>query len=72
MAELIDSLLDKYFSFNDKNLIYFQPQESEKIQIDTILVQHSSGTPALSSAFSRSMSMWIIISSSPCFGTAQH
>jgi len=50
MAKLVDSKLLEYFNLDDDNLIYFQPETSEKILIDKIRVQHSSGTPALSSA----------------------
>lgn len=50
MAQLIDLLLDKCFKFEESDSIYFQPSESERIKIDKITVQHSSGTPALSGA----------------------
>ncbi|KAB8320675.1 hypothetical protein SD81_003675 [Tolypothrix campylonemoides VB511288] len=50
MADAVDSLLARYFNIVENNLIYFQPNESEKIQLEKIIVQHSSGTPALSGA----------------------
>jgi hypothetical protein len=50
MADAVDSLLALYFNIVENNLIYFQPNESEKIQLEKIIVQHSSGTPALSGA----------------------
>ncbi|MCL1474264.1 hypothetical protein [Argonema antarcticum] len=49
MAEAIDPLLDKYIVF-ENNSIYFTPEEGDKIPIEKIIVQHSSGTPALSGA----------------------
>lgn len=49
MAKLLYSELRKYFLI-ENNLISFQPEKSDKISIDKIIVQHSSGTPALSSA----------------------
>lgn len=49
MAATVDTLFDDFLVVQE-NSIYFQPQESEKIQVDKILIQHSSGTPALSSA----------------------
>jgi hypothetical protein len=50
MAKSIDLLLDKCFKFEESDSIYFQASESERIEIDKITVQHSSGTPALSGA----------------------
>lgn len=49
MAEAIDPLLDKYIVF-ENNSIYFTPEEGDKIPIEKIILQHSSGTPALSGA----------------------
>lgn len=49
MAETMQPLLNGVIQFEDKS-IYFQPLNREKIKIDKITLQHSSGTPALSSA----------------------
>lgn len=49
MAESIDSLLSELIEFEHNPLI-FKPTPEQSVSIDKIIVQHSSGTPALSSA----------------------
>jgi hypothetical protein len=49
MAAEVDVLFDNLVKVENQ-LVYFQPQELDKIQIYKIIWQHSSGTPALSSA----------------------
>jgi hypothetical protein len=49
MAKSINPLLNGLIQFNSSPLI-FKPTPEKIIQIDKIIVQHSSGTPALSSA----------------------
>ncbi len=49
MAESVDPLLGKYIVF-ENNSIYFKPEEGDRILLEKIIVQHNSGTPALSGA----------------------
>ncbi|MFZ1026145.1 MAG: hypothetical protein WAN66_07995 [Limnoraphis robusta] len=53
MAKTIENLLsgqeNPMISFKNQHII-FQPPNSDKITFDNIIIQHSSGTPALSSA----------------------
>lgn len=49
MARLINEQLNQIIEFNHQH-IYFKYTEPEPIKIDKIIIQYSSGTPALSSA----------------------
>lgn len=51
MAEKIEKFFKNKNLINfEEGFIYFQPTEGESIPIDKIIVQHSSGTPALNGA----------------------
>ncbi|MCT7977601.1 hypothetical protein [Laspinema olomoucense] len=50
MAQKIEQVFTKLITVDEKNQLYFHPQEGEPSPIDKITVQHSSGTPALSGA----------------------
>lgn len=49
MAEKVDQLFEDLIQFKGQ-VISFEPAENESIPIDKIIVQHSSGTPALNGA----------------------
>ena len=49
MARSINQTLNKIIQFQEDSLI-FQPDSSNSVKVDKIIIQHSSGTPALSSS----------------------
>ncbi len=49
MAELVNQRFNQLI-LAQKNTLFFQTTKEEKVEIEKIVIQHSSGTPALSSA----------------------
>ncbi len=50
MAKLIEEQLNPKFAFNSKGVVFQNTSDSVKVNAQKLIVQHSSGTPALSSA----------------------
>jgi hypothetical protein len=50
MARSLQPLLDGAVDIRNVNNIYFRPSPEKQVQVGELLVQHSSGTPALSGA----------------------
>ncbi|VXD16952.1 hypothetical protein [Planktothrix paucivesiculata] len=50
MAKFVEEQLNPKFAFNSKGIVFENTSDSVKINAQKLIIQHSSGTPALSSA----------------------
>ena len=50
MAKFVEEQLNPKFAFNSKGIVFENTSDSVKVNAQKLIVQHSSGTPALSSA----------------------
>ena len=50
MAKFVEEQLNPKFAFNSKGIVFENTSDSVKVNAQKLIIQHSSGTPALSSA----------------------